>query len=68
MFPDLLHVTRSDMLIACDLFERYPDLPPRDAVHAATMINNGIHTIMTADTHLDDIEEIKVVRIGEMPV
>lgn len=64
LLPDILPVTRSDMLTACDLLERYPALRPRDAVHAATMLNNGIDSIMTADTHFDDLEEIKVFRIG----
>ena len=58
LFPDLLPVTRSDMLTACELIERYPDVPPRDAIHAATMINNGIGSIMSADGHFDDIAEI----------
>ena len=58
LFPDLLPVTRSDMLTACELLERYPGLPTRDAIHAATMLNNGIGSILTVDTHFDDIEEI----------
>lgn len=58
LFPDLLPVTRSDVLTACELLERYPDLPPRDAIHAATMLNNGIGAILSADTHFDDISEI----------
>lgn len=58
LFPDLLPVTRSDLLTACELLERYPDLPPRDAIHAATMLNNGLGTILSEDTHFDDISEI----------
>lgn len=58
LFPDLLPVTRSDMLTACELLERYPSVPTRDAVHAATMINNGIGSILSADSHFDDISEI----------
>lgn len=58
LFPDLLPVTRSDLLTACELLERYPDLPPRDAIHAATMLNNGIGTILSADPHFDEISEI----------
>jgi len=59
LFPDLLPVTRSDMLTACELMERYPTLPPRDAIHAATMINNGIGSILSADAHFDDVAEVK---------
>jgi predicted nucleic acid-binding protein len=58
LFPDLLPVTKSDMLTACELLERYPGLPTRDAIHAATMLNNGIGSILTVDTHFDDIAEI----------
>ncbi|HKI01950.1 MAG TPA: type II toxin-antitoxin system VapC family toxin [Thermoanaerobaculia bacterium] len=58
LFPDLLPVTRSDMLAACELMERYPSLPPRDAIHAATMINNGIGSILSVDHHFDDVVEI----------
>lgn len=62
LFPDLLPVTRSDLLTACELLERYPGLPPRDAIHAATTLNNGIGTILSADPHFDDISE--VTRLG----
>src|SRR5947208_7460691 len=41
LFPDLLPITRADMATACSLLDRYPDLPTRDAVHAATALNNG---------------------------
>jgi len=58
LFPDLLSVTRNDMEAACDLLERYPGIPTRDAVHAATMLNNGITTIVSADGHFDEIQEI----------
>jgi predicted nucleic acid-binding protein len=59
LFPDLLAVTRNDMLIACDLLERYPQIRTRDAVHAATMLNNGLDSIVSADHHFDDIKEIR---------
>jgi len=31
----------------------------RDAIHAATMINNGINEIISTDAHFDLIPEIK---------
>src|SRR5712691_10533232 len=49
LFPDLLPVTREDMLEACDLVRRYPGLPVRDAVHAATMLRNGLKQIISVD-------------------
>jgi hypothetical protein len=59
MFPDLLSVTRADIVIACDLFEQYPEIRPRDAVHAATMLNNGLELIVSADGHFDQIQGIR---------
>ena len=51
------------MLKACDLLERHPQLRPRDAVHAATMLNNGIESILTADSHFDNLAGITPVPI-----
>jgi hypothetical protein len=65
LFPDLLPVTRNDMEAACDLLERYPGIPTRDAVHAATMLNNGITTIITADGHFDGIREVHRLSFAE---
>lgn len=61
---DVLPVTRDDMNHAFELFERYKGkgLPPRDLVHAAVMINNGMSHILSADKHFDSIKEIKRVR------
>ena len=62
---DVLPVTREDMNRAFELFERYKakkGLPPRDLVHAAVMINNGLSHIISADKHFDSIKEIKRVR------
>jgi predicted nucleic acid-binding protein len=58
LFPDLLPVTRADMAVACDLLERYPGIQVRDAVHAATMLNNGITAIVSADGHFDEIQDV----------
>jgi uncharacterized protein len=55
----LLPVTQADLAIACDLIDRYPALPVRDAVHAATMLNNGISAIVTADGHFDEVQGIR---------
>ncbi|MCK9419495.1 MAG: type II toxin-antitoxin system VapC family toxin [Nitrospirae bacterium] len=61
---DVLSVTKDDMNRVFELFERYrlKNLPPRDLIHAAVMINNGISTIFSADKHFDAIKEIKRVR------
>lgn len=31
---------------------------PRDLIHAAVMINNGISHLITADKHFDSIKEV----------
>lgn len=61
---DVLPVSRDDMNQAFELFERYKtkNLPPRDLIHAAVMINNGISNIISADKHFDAIKEIKRIR------
>jgi predicted nucleic acid-binding protein len=66
LFPDLLPVTRNDMEAACDLLKRYPGTPTRDAVHAATMLNNGITTIVTADGHFKSIQEVHRLSLTEV--
>jgi predicted nucleic acid-binding protein len=59
LFPDLLPVTRDDILEACNLIRRYPRLPVRDAVRAATMTRNGIRRIIRVDTDFDAIAGIR---------
>jgi predicted nucleic acid-binding protein len=59
LFPDLLPVMRDDLLVACDLLRRYPSLPVRDAVHAATMLRNGLREVISVDQDFDQIEEIR---------
>ena len=55
----LFPVTEADISIACDLMERYSALPTRDAIHAATMLNNGISDIITSDDHFDAVRGIR---------
>ena len=44
---------------ALELLKRHPTVTTRDAIHAATMINNGITEILSTDTHFDLIPGIK---------
>ncbi len=60
-FPNLLPVTRADVLKACDLIDRYSSLSTRDAIHAATMLSNGIEKIVSLDPDFDVIREIERV-------
>lgn len=59
LFPDLLPVTRDDMLRACGLIQQYPRLSVRDAVHAATMLGNGLKTIVSVNADFDQISQIQ---------
>lgn len=56
LFPGLLSITRDDILRSGDLLLARPQLSPRDALHAATALNNGITVIVSADTDLDHVE------------
>jgi predicted nucleic acid-binding protein len=58
LFPDLLPVTRADMLETCALLDRHPRLSVRDAVHAATMLRNGITRIVSVDRAFEKIPGI----------
>jgi predicted nucleic acid-binding protein len=51
----ILPVTELDLRLAIDLFEvhRAPGIYPRDAIHAATMQNNGIAKLISADKDFD---------------
>jgi predicted nucleic acid-binding protein len=59
MFPDLFPVTRDDVSSARDLLKRYPGLPVRDAIHAASMIRNKVQTIVSVDSDFDVVSEIR---------
>lgn len=55
----LLPVTQVDISVTCDLMDRYPVLSTRDAIHAATMLNNGISDIITSDGHFNAVRGIR---------
>jgi hypothetical protein len=56
----ILDVTERDVRLAIDLLEAHRDagLEPRDAIHAATMLNNGISRLISADK---DFEHLSLV-------
>lgn len=57
---DILSVTSTDIDRMLELSEKYKkkNIPPRDLIHAAVMINNGISHLITADRHFDLIKEV----------
>jgi uncharacterized protein len=66
LFPDLLPITREDVLGACDLLQRYPRLSVRDAIHAATVLRNGLSAIVSVDSDFDQISEIRRIAPGSI--
>lgn len=66
LFPDMLPVTRDDLLSAFDLLRQYARLSVRDAIHAATMLGNGLRTVVSVDPHFDQIAEIRRVAPGSV--
>jgi predicted nucleic acid-binding protein len=66
LFPDLLAVTRDDVVGACELLRRYPRLSVRDAVHVGTMLRNGLETVVSVDSDFDQVSEIRRVAPEEV--
>jgi hypothetical protein len=64
LFPDLLAVTRDDVVGACQLLRRYPRLSVRDAIHVGTMLRNGVQTVVSVDSDFDQVSEIRRVGPG----
>jgi len=52
-------VTLAEMNRALELMKANPAITSRDAVHAATMINNGVKEIISTDAHFDLIPGIQ---------
>lgn len=55
----VLPVTPADIALALELLSQTKVLPPRDAIHAATMKTNTITQILSADKHFDRIAGIQ---------
>ena len=53
----VLPVTVEDMDLARKLSGKYPDMPPRDLIHVAVMLNNDVNAIISADAHFDQLNE-----------
>ncbi|HHS98167.1 MAG TPA: PIN domain-containing protein [Chloroflexi bacterium] len=59
LIPHTLPITSEDIARARQLVDRYPDLPARDLLHVAVMLNHGITRILSADAHFDQVEEVE---------
>ena len=59
---DRLHpVDHEIAFLALDLAERTHDLPPRDAVHAATVLARGSGLVVSADHNFDLVSDLERV-------
>ncbi len=56
---DIFPVRVMDTDKALEILNRIKGITSRDAIHAATMIHNGIKEIVSTDPHFDLIHEIK---------
>jgi predicted nucleic acid-binding protein len=56
---DIFPVRVEDTDKALEILKRVNGITSRDAIHAATMIHNGIKEIISTDPHFDLIHEIK---------
>ncbi len=56
---DIFPVRVVDTDKALEILKRVKGITSRDAVHAATMIHNGVKEIISTDPHFDLIHEIK---------
>lgn len=56
---EIYPIRLSEIEKAHALLKEYPSINARDAIHAATMFNNGIEKILSTDPHFDTIRGIK---------
>ena len=63
---DVLPVRKSEIKMAIQFLEAYKNIKSRDAIHAAVMVSNDISTILSIDSHFDDIEGIERVDPAEL--
>ncbi|TAK34231.1 MAG: PIN domain-containing protein [Chloroflexota bacterium] len=56
LFPSVLPVGRDEIVVARQLMVRYPQLLPRDAIHAAAVQTNRLEGIVSADRVFDTIQ------------
>ncbi|MBW2740443.1 MAG: type II toxin-antitoxin system VapC family toxin [Deltaproteobacteria bacterium] len=65
---NVLPVTKKDIEISLYFYQQYRDkiVLPRDIIHAATMVQNGLETIVSVDKHFDIIEEVQRIAPSDL--
>jgi predicted nucleic acid-binding protein len=56
---EIYPVTLTELEKALRLLKEFPSISSRDAIHAATMLNNGVEKILSTDPHFDIIHGIQ---------
>lgn len=59
LMPVILPVQRADAILAASLLGQHPQIEPRDAIHAAVMLNAGIAHLYSYDEHFDLVAGLK---------
>ena len=64
----VLPVSQEDVKLALFYYKKYQkfDISPRDFIHLAIMINNGLTDIVSTDHHFDKFEEVTRVDPREL--
>ena len=61
---EIFPVTKKDLDVQESLLARYPNAKPRELLHVAVMINNGIKKIVCSpESNYNEIEDVKVENI-----
>ncbi len=65
---NVLPVTKKDIEISLYFYQQYraKGVLPRDIIHAATMVQNGLETIVSVDKHFDIIEEVERIAPSDL--
>ena len=53
---EVLPVTREDVLSACGLLDKHPNLSARDALHVAVMKNSNLTLLVSIDRDFDSLK------------
>ena len=59
IIPVILPVEKGDVLLASDLLKEHQSLEPRDAIHAAIMLNHGMTQLYSYDHHFEAVAGLK---------
>lgn len=59
LVPEVLPITKADLLLRLEMHGRYTSLQARDALHVAAMHHSSLQLIISADRHFDEVEGIE---------